>query len=60
MRRFYPSLHVNLGDTYLRLGDAQRARLHVEQARASEHVLGDDHYGRMIRSLMVRLSEATE
>jgi hypothetical protein len=47
---FYPSLHLNLGDVYLRLGDAAGARHHLELARASLDRLPDEGYGRMIRA----------
>ena len=47
---FYPSLHLNLGDAYLRLGDAAGARHHLEQARASIDRLPDEGYGRMVRA----------
>ncbi|HEX5504456.1 MAG TPA: hypothetical protein VFW96_17665 [Thermomicrobiales bacterium] len=56
---FYPSLHGNVADGYLRLGDGARARRHVERARAAEHLLPDDGYGRMIRGLLARLDAAT-
>jgi hypothetical protein len=49
VRALYPSLHLNLGDDYRRLGAAVQAREHLAQARAAEHVLPDDGYGRMIR-----------
>lgn len=57
---FYPSLHANLGDTYLRLGDLPHARQHIEKARDTEHVLERDGYGQMMRSLIARLTEATK
>jgi hypothetical protein len=49
VRALYPSLHLNLGDDYRRLGAAAQAREHLALARAAEHVLPDDGYGRMIR-----------
>jgi hypothetical protein len=59
VRAFYPSLHANLGDVYLRLGDPVQARYHVEMARENEHLLANDGYGYMIRSLIARLETAT-
>jgi hypothetical protein len=56
--RFYSSLHANLADVYLRLGQHNQARQHVERARAVEAALPDDGYGQMIRRLIARLSEA--
>ena len=49
VRALYPSLHLNLGDDYRRLGAAAQAREHLALARAAQHVLPDDGYGRMIR-----------
>jgi hypothetical protein len=47
---FYPSLHLNLGDAYLRLGNAAGALHHLERARGCLDRLADDGYGRMIRA----------
>ena len=49
-RAHHPSLHLNLGDAYLRLGDAAGACHHLERARACLDRLPDDGYGRMIRA----------
>jgi hypothetical protein len=46
---FYPSLHLNLGDGYRRLGDGARAREHLDRGLAAVDALPDDGYGRMIR-----------
>jgi hypothetical protein len=46
---FLPSLHLNLGDTWLRAGDPEQAGRHLEQARATEEQLGQDPYGDMVR-----------
>jgi tetratricopeptide (TPR) repeat protein len=45
----YPSLHLNLSECYRRLGDLDRAREHLRQARDKVGALGDDAYGRLIR-----------
>lgn len=45
----YPSLHLNLCECYRKLGELDRAREHLRQARATIGALGDDEYGRMIR-----------
>jgi hypothetical protein len=47
---FYPSLHLNLGDDHLRLGDLEAARHHLDLGRAAVPALADDGYGRMIRA----------
>jgi hypothetical protein len=43
-----PSLHLNLGDDWLRAGDLVRAEYHLRQGTAARHVLNDDGYGQMI------------
>ena len=53
---FAPSLHLNLGDGYLRRGDLDAARHHLEQGRASLGALGDDAYGVMVRRGFERLA----
>lgn len=54
---FYPSLHLNLGECYRRLGDLDRARQHLERGRAAVGSLGDGGYGRMIQSGIDRLAD---
>jgi tetratricopeptide (TPR) repeat protein len=53
----YPSLHLNLSDCYRKLGDLDRAREHLDHARAKIDVLGDDEYGRLIKDGLERLDE---
>jgi hypothetical protein len=53
---FYPSLHLNLGDAYRRLGDLDRARGHLERGHAAVGALGDDGYGQMIKQGLDRLA----
>ncbi|GAA4528375.1 MULTISPECIES: tetratricopeptide repeat protein [Nonomuraea] len=53
----YPSLHLNLGECYRKLGDLGRAREHLQQARAEIGALGDDGYGRLIKGGLERLAE---
>jgi len=55
---FYPSLYANVGEVYLRLGNLPQAREHIDKARAHEHLLRDDGYGRIIRSLITRVTQA--
>lgn len=54
---FYPSLHLNLGECYRKLGDLDRAREHLERGRASVAALGDDGYSQMINGGLDRLGE---
>jgi hypothetical protein len=49
VRALYPSLHLNLGDDYRRLGASAQAREHLALAQQCMHILPDDGYGRMIR-----------
>lgn len=53
----YPSLHLNLGECYRKLGDTEQAREHLERGLAAVSALGDDGYGRMIESGPHRLAE---
>ena len=46
---FYPSLHLNLGDVYRRLGDTAAARRHVGLGLAACDALGADGYAAMVR-----------
>jgi hypothetical protein len=55
VRGFYPSLHLNLAKDHQLLGNDDRARDHIEQAKSVLHVLGDDGYGRLIRGGVARL-----
>ncbi|GLY03162.1 hypothetical protein [Actinoplanes sp. NBRC 101535] len=53
----YPSLHLNLADCYRRLGEFTTAREHLRLARAGIGALGDDDYGRLIRTGLERIAE---
>ncbi|MFC6084887.1 tetratricopeptide repeat protein [Sphaerisporangium aureirubrum] len=53
----YPSLHLNLSECYRKLGDLDRAREHLQQARAGTGALGDDNYGRLIKGGLERLAK---
>ncbi|MCK2221962.1 tetratricopeptide repeat protein [Actinomadura sp. ATCC 31491] len=52
----YPSLHLNLADCYRKLGDLDRAREHLRQARDGIGALGDDDYGQLIKGGLERLA----
>ena len=54
----YPSLHLNLGECYRKLGDLERAREHLLLAQEALGALGDDDYGRLIRDGFARLTES--
>ena len=59
---FLPSLHLNLGDDWLRVGDRVLAHEHLRRAQSAAGHLGDDRYGEMIRrglhGLADRLAQA--
>lgn len=55
VRDFYPSLHANLGDVYMRLGRRDQAKAHIGAAREADSVLPDDAYGSTVRYLIDRL-----
>lgn len=54
---FYPSLHLNLGECYRKLGELDRAHEHLDQGRASVLALGNDGYGQMIKNGLDRLAD---
>lgn len=53
----YPSLHLNLGECYRRLGDLDRAHECLQHAQAGIGALGDDDYGKLIRGGLSRLTQ---
>jgi hypothetical protein len=59
-RGMAPSLHLNLGDGYLRQGRTTEARAQLDAGLAASDALGDDGYGAMIRGGLARLAERLE
>jgi hypothetical protein len=57
VRALYPSLHLNLGDDYRRLGAAAQAREHLALALSALPALPDDGYGQMIRNGIATLGQ---
>ncbi len=53
----YPSLHLNLGDVYRRLGDLELARAHLRLGHGALGALGDDGYARMVKGGLDRLAD---
>ncbi len=45
----YPSLHLNLGEDYRKVGDLSAARRHLQLGQQASAALGDDGYSQMIR-----------
>jgi tetratricopeptide (TPR) repeat protein len=41
----YPSLYISVGECYRKLGELDRAREYLQQARNTIGALGDDEYG---------------
>lgn len=62
LESFLPSLHLNIGDAYRRLGNLDRARDHARFGLARTAALPPGGYGDMVRNglerLLARLSEA--
>lgn len=56
-RGFYPSLHLNLGEDYRKLGDTAAAREQLSLARARLDALCDDDYAAGIRLALDGLAE---
>ena len=52
----YPSLHLNLGECYRKLGDLDRARDQLERGQVAVGS-GDDGFGQMIKGGLDRLGE---
>ena len=55
IRAFYPSLHLNVGEAYRKVGDLARARAHAHAAEAALDGLPADGYGQFIRGGVARL-----
>lgn len=53
---FFPSLHLNVADAYLRLGDKVRARSHLQAGLGCVGELPTDGYGALIRGGLDRLA----
>ena len=56
IRTFFPSLHLNVADAYLRLGDTVNARVHLKAGLERVGDLPHNGYGAMIRSGLDRLA----
>jgi tetratricopeptide (TPR) repeat protein len=54
---FYPSLHLNLGECYRKLGNYDHARHHLEAGLTAVDTLPDDSYGHMITGGLERLAQ---
>lgn len=53
----YPSLHLNVGDDYRRLGDLDEAQRHASLGLQAAAGLGEDGYSQMIRAGLQRLND---
>lgn len=51
------SLHLNLGDGYLKQGRIEKARAQLEAGLARQHALTDNEYGAVVRSGLARLEQ---
>jgi hypothetical protein len=54
---FYPSLHLNLGDCYRRLGDVDNGWLHVHRGLAAVRGLPESGYRQLVLQGLERLAE---
>jgi hypothetical protein len=57
VRGFYPSLHLNLGEDYRKLGQVEAAREQLTLARSRLDALCDDDYAAGIRLALDGLAE---
>ena len=60
IKSFYPSLHLNVGDAFLRLGNVEQARMHVLAAGAALKDLPDSPLAEMTRNGILALAERVE
>ena len=54
---FYPSLHLNLGECYRKLGNLDLAHEHLKRGQTAVGALSDDGHGHMIKGGLDRLGE---
>lgn len=54
----YPSLHLNVAEAYIKLGDEGAARQHYFAGREHLHLLADDDYGRRLRRGFERFEQS--
>lgn len=54
---FYPSLHLNLGEDYRKLGDVETARRHLAAAREKLGAPADDDYAAGLRAALEGLAQ---
>lgn len=59
-RGMAPSLHLNLGDGYLRQGRVDDAAAQLESGLAAADALGEDGYGALVRRGLAGLSDRVE
>lgn len=57
---FYPSLHLNLADSYRRLGSFEAAQEHIDAARERSSALAPDSYGELMRAAIDKMTTAVE
>lgn len=55
-RAMAPSLHLNLGDGYLRQGRVEQARVQLDAGLAAVDTLGNDGYGAVVRGGLERFA----
>src|SRR5690349_12313917 len=58
VRAFYPSLHANLAEVYLRLNTPEQARAHLAQARAAAECLSAGGGDPSVWLLIERVTQA--
>lgn len=56
LQDFLPSLHLNVGDAYRRVGNPGMARHHAELGLRHSDVLPDEGYGATVKEALRRLS----
>ena len=60
IKSFYPSLHLNVGDAFLRLGDLDQASKHVRAAESAMRDLPETRLAEMTRNGVAALAQRIE
>jgi hypothetical protein len=55
IQALYPSLHLNAGDAFRKMGDLDNARKHASRGHRALEALGNDPYGGMLTDGLARL-----
>lgn len=60
IKSYFPSLHLNTGKSYEKMGDWGNAKQHYQIAKSFAEYLPDDGYGKMIQSGIIAALERSK